>query len=108
MADAGMTPTDSILFKSIVGIFKKHNYSSSKIMQAFAELSRFKEDLTLTDHPSENAAIQKLKGCVTAKYIECGLENKRHICHKISDVAEVALSQGLGLKDIKKEKEKTK
>ena len=43
MADAGMTPTDSILFKSIVGIFKKHNYSSAKIMRKFAELSRMEE-----------------------------------------------------------------
>ena len=43
MADAGMTFTDSILFKSIVGIFKKHNYSSAKIMRKFAELSRMDE-----------------------------------------------------------------
>jgi hypothetical protein len=43
MAEAGMTFTDSILFKSIVGIFKKHNYSSAKIMRKFAELSRMDE-----------------------------------------------------------------
>jgi hypothetical protein len=43
MADAGMTFTDSIMFKGIVGIFKKHNYSSAQIMRKFAELSRMDE-----------------------------------------------------------------
>jgi len=44
MAEAGIqSPADSLLFKSIVGIFKKHNYSSAKIMRKFAELSRMEE-----------------------------------------------------------------
>jgi len=44
MAEAGIqSPADSLLFKSIVGIFKKHNYSSAKIMRKFAELSRMDE-----------------------------------------------------------------
>jgi len=44
MAEAGIqSPADSLLFKSIVGIFKKHNYSSAKIMRKFSELSRMDE-----------------------------------------------------------------